>query len=287
MFYSALIGKPTKHSVSHVMYEMLAKAAHIDDPYKHIKIDVVEEELPKILLAFKELKFVGLNVTLPHKLAVINYIDDVDKDVIELGAVNTIKISNRIKGYNTDWLGIVTPIKRIVGKQKIENVTIFGTGGAARAAIYAAKNLGAKSIFVFFRDDKNDEKLQGIKNDEKKLVINLHNYSELNSYINKSQLIINATSAGMIGNDPLPFDINLISKINFNNKIFFDVVFNPLRTPLIDYFEKQGAITIDGLWMMIYQGIASLSIWLDQEITITRKCLEKIHKDLKKELNNV
>lgn len=285
MIYTALIGNPTRHSVSHVMYEELANYATLDQPYKHIKIDVANEDLAQTISAFKTLKFSGLNVTLPHKLAVMPLIDKVDDVVKELGAVNTIKFGNSTVGYNTDWVGIYTPVAAV--RQKIATVTIFGTGGAARAAIYAAKQLGAVKIYVHYRDEKDNVKTDDLKNRADALDIELCTYDDVRENIEVSDLIINATSAGMTGKDQQPFDLEQLSSLMMNKKIFLDAVFNPLETQLIRCFNRQGAHTIDGLWMMIYQGIAALEIWLDAKITIKEASLVDIHILLEEELSHV
>ncbi len=282
MKYTALIGNPTGHSVSHVMYEEMAKAALFDQPYKHIKIDVTNEDLAKAIKALQDLHFAGLNITLPHKLAVIPLLDHIDEVVEELGAVNTIKFGDSTTGHNTDWVGIYTPVAA-VGRE-IKTVTIFGTGGAARAAIYAAKRLGAHRIFVHYRNEADNVKTEDLKNRIDALGIELHKYDKVRENIDVSDLVINATSAGMVGKDRVPFDLAQIAGLAVTEKIYFDAVFNPLDTPLLRYFHEQGAHTIDGLWMMIYQGVAALEIWLDRKIEIEDSLLEDIHSLLTKEL---
>ncbi len=285
MYYSALIGYPTQHSISHDMYEELVKAAGLEEPYKHIKVDVEEKYLPKTLDAFKTLHFAGLNVTLPHKLAVIPLLDEVDEVVQELGAVNTIKFGNSTTGHNTDWLGIYKPIRKT--GRAVDTVTIFGSGGAARAAIYAAKRLGATGIHVLYRDESDNKKTLNLKERASELGISLHEYEQVSETVDKSDLVINATSAGMVGKDKLPFDTKKLDDLDVSNKIYFDVVFNPIDTPLLNYFKDRGALTVDGLWMMIHQGVAALETWLDKEIEIDEQDLERIHKKLLKELQNV
>lgn len=286
MYYTALIGNPTEHSVSHILYEELIKAAGIDVAYKHLKIDVTEPSLAEAVNALKVLHFAGISVTLPHKLAVMKYLDDTDDEVKELGAVNTIKVGPKLIGHNTDWRGIAIPVRRVI-PEGIEQATILGTGGAARAAIYACKQLGVSIITVIYREDSNDEKLANLKVRADYLGISLFEYKDVAALIRESDLIINATSAGMRGKDSTPFSLHELDGISLQDKLFFDVVFNPLKTPLLEYFGSRGAQTIDGLWMMIYQGISALGIWLDQEIEVERSQLETIHKKLEEELHHV
>ncbi|MCX6729203.1 MAG: shikimate dehydrogenase [Candidatus Saccharibacteria bacterium] len=224
----------------------------------------------------------GINVTLPHKLAVMPYLDFVDPVVEQLGAVNTISLKDGAKGYNTDWTGIYQPIKNLAAK--VDCVTIFGSGGAARAAIYAAKELGASKVNVLYRNEKDNYKTNDLMERKDELSITMLPYDDLRRVVEDSDLIINATSAGMVGQDASPFDLRLLNELDVSAKIYLDAVFNPLETPLLQLFKKNGAKTIDGLWMMIFQGVAALAIWLDRDVKIASDQLESIHQLLAKEL---
>ena len=102
----------------------------------------------------------------------------------------------------------------------------------------------------------------------------------------QADIIINATSAGMVGKDSTPFDLTKLTGVELKDKIFFDAVFNPLQTPLMQYFHSLGAATIDGLWMMIHQGVAALSIWLSEDIKISNQDLLRIHDQLKESISH-
>ena len=285
MKYSALIGKPTEHSVSHIMFGEIAKAAGLHDPYQHIRVDVNRSELAASLDAFNTLHFIGLNVTLPYKLDVIDCLEEVDPIASELGAVNTVKLGQTTTGYNTDWAGITESVRQFGTAKVYETATIFGTGGTARAAIYACKQLGAKDIHILYRHEAS-EATRNLQEQTSCLGITLHAYSEVSDAILSSQLVINATSAGMVGKDPLPFGLDSIKNTPVQDKVFVDAVFNPLETPLIRYFKLKGAATIDGLWMMLYQGVAALSIWLGHKVEVSTSDLVRMHGQLAKELKN-
>lgn len=285
MNYSALIGNPTDHSVSHVLYSELAKLADLPGFYQHLRIDVEHSMLEESLNSLKTLNFVGINVTLPFKLDIISYLDKLDPVIEDLGAVNTIKLGETTVGYNTDWVGIRDSVKHFAEGRNLGRAVIFGTGGAARAAIYACKQLGVKDITVMYREEKsaNTKKLLDQRD---RLGIELKSYDEIAQTINDSQLVINTTSAGMKGKTETPFDLSLISGIDLTDKVFHDAVFNPLETPLLRYFKEHGALTIDGLWMMIFQGVQSMSIWFDRAIAIDQESLSKLHTILEKELQH-
>jgi shikimate dehydrogenase len=283
MDYSALIGNPTDHSVSHVLYAELAKVVGIPNFYQHIRLNVHDDELAQSLDAFAALHFVGLSVTLPYKLDVIEHLDELDSVVNDLGAVNTIKLGKKRVGYNTDWVGIVESIRALGSKADYESVVIFGTGGAARAAIYACKELGVQGINVVYREKASPNTIN-LRERSSQLHISLHPYSEVINLLHSARLVINTTSAGMIGNEKSPFDLDTIEKGSLSDKVFLDAVFNPLRTPLLERFEYEGATTIDGLWMMIYQGVRALGIWFDRDIQVGASELQRIHNLLEKEL---
>ena len=286
MKYSALIGYPTRHSVSHLLYAELIKTVKIEDFYQHIRVDVQLHEFEQSLNAFRTLNFIGLSVTLPLKLEALRHLDKVDPVASELGAVNTIKLGDTTTGYNTDWIGIVESIKAFGNRTDYETATIFGTGGAAHAAIYACKQLGVQNINVVYRHNLS-QATRGLLESSERLGINMHEYNQVHGLIKRSQLIINATSAGMVHNDRLPFELKLIKDLLLTNKVFLDAVFNPINTPLLGHFKAQGACTVDGLWMMVFQGVKALSIWLDSPVPTKTSELKRIHSLLKAELSNV
>lgn len=285
MNYSALIGKPTQHSISPIMYEEIARAADIDEEYKHLKINVEADQLRDTIDAFRLLGFIGLNVTQPYKVDVIEYLDEVDDTVHQIGAVNTIRLHGATTGFNTDWVGIYKSVTK-AQIPTIDSVTVLGTGGAARAAIFAARKLDVDKINVLRRSAYESKNTHDLIQKRQELGITIVDYSVLDTAVEESQLIINATSAGMIGKDLLPFNLGDLTAIDLADKFFLDAVYNPLITPLIEFFKSRGAYTVDGLWMMIYQGLGAMSAWLDRDVSIDDGGINKIHDMLAKRLRN-
>lgn len=277
--YSALIGNPVAHSVSDIMFRELIHSAGFDCNYRHDKIKVLTNELKDTLELLSKKKYVGLNVTLPYKGSVMELIDELDLTAANIGAVNTIKInSNRLIGYNTDWIGLHKPIL-INSKKDNPAVCIFGTGGASRAAIYAARKI-SNNVYVLYRHYPNiSDSTQDLLNKQKALKITLLPYYDVKEIVDKSDIIINTTSTGMKGNVvKSPFNLDLLKDVNMQEKLFIDAVFNPVETILLQFFSNNGAKIVDGLWMMLYQGILALSIWFDKDIDIKHSELIKIHK---------
>lgn len=295
MKYSALIGNPTKHSVSPLLFEWIAE--QLPDPveYKHLKVDIPQTSgLKSALEAFRMLNFCGLNVTLPYKLDVVPILDKVDESILSIGAVNTIVFDSKNHksiGYNTDWYGIYRPLLEADDKCQEQKAVVFGTGGAARAVIYALLKLGIKDIIVLHRAVESD-KTKSLKNQfSNNVMIRFDIYEHIVQYVDTANIFINATSTGMVGQDakaPLELDL-LRGHEDFSCKIFFDCVFNPVDTPLISYFRSNGAATIDGLWMMIYQGLYAFELWTGNDVRdiFTKSSLNELHDLLQKGIEHV
>ncbi|KXY72245.1 MULTISPECIES: shikimate dehydrogenase [Bacillus] len=276
---SALIGNPVNHSVSDIMFNALIHSSEFYYSYRHDKINVEPDKLEDTLAMLSRNKYVGLNVTLPYKRSIIKYVDQLDTTAAHIGAVNTIKINNNsLVGFNTDWFGLYKPLL-IHSKKNEPVICIFGTGGASRAAIYAARKI-SNDVYVFYRESPNvSNSTQDLLQRQKDLRITLLPYRNVKDIVNRSDIIINTTSTGMKGNiETTPFNIEVLENINMKKKIFIEAVFNPVETTLGKFFTGSGAKTIDGLWMMIYQGILALSIWLERDIHIKNEDLKKIHK---------
>ncbi|HDR8072394.1 TPA: shikimate dehydrogenase [Bacillus cereus] len=282
---SALIGNPIEHSVSDVMFSALISSNERHYNYHHDKINVSPSQLKNTLVMLLEKKYIGLNVTLPYKRSVMEFINELDLTAAEIGAVNTIKInSDGLVGYNTDWVGLHKPIL-IHSKTDNPIICIFGTGGASRAAIYAARKT-SNNVYVLYRDAPNvSDSTQDLLHRQKELGITLLPYVDVKNTVDKSDIIINTTSTGMKNNIiQTPFNIKLLDDVNMKDKLFIDAVFNPVETTLLQFFASNGAKTVDGLWMMIYQGVLALSIWLEKDIKIKDADLIEIHKLLTEDI---
>jgi len=288
--YSALIGNPVDHSVSDVLFGELFRALNYSDntvEYEHRKINVKPENLKAAVQNLSlDGSCIGYNVTLPYKIEIVKYFDSLDKTSMEIGAVNTVNIKNQTStGYNTDWIGLLVSIRKFT-KTNNPKVCIFGSGGASRAAIYAAKQI-SDNIVVLYREYPNiSSATRELIKKKDVLGIKLDTYANVKDIISGSKIIINTTSTGMIGvKDDAPFDLSLLNGIDLTKKLFIDAVFNPVNTPLIKYLNSNGANTVDGLWMMIYQATKALSIWLDREIIFNSLSLGEIHNKLEEAIN--
>lgn len=283
MYYTALIGNPVEHSVSPALFEYLAQSQDMD--YRHLKINIEPENLKASLESLAVLSFSGLNVTLPYKQDVIKYMDEMDFAPANMGAVNTITFEDgRMKGWNTDWAGIAEGLTAH-GVSTYFKAVVFGSGGAARAAIYALRQLGCDRIFVLHREPV-DEKTQKLMVDTENSNVTMAPYDRLEEIVRDADIIMNMSSAGMTGQDSAPFDVSRLDKINLQATVFLDAVFNPVETQLLNYFKVRGLTVIDGLWMMIYQGLAAFELWTGHNVSLTEEQKQEIHNSLKKEVEH-
>lgn len=284
---SALIGFPTRHSVSDIMFRKLFSYTNASELYTHNKIDVQESNLKKIIKELIDANYLGFNVTLPYKLIINKYVDFFDSSAKEAMAINTVKIcNNTLIGYNTDWYGMYYPTLKILGKGNY-NVSILGTGGACRAAILASRRLTSGNINVFYRCDPHISKAtKELLKSQYKYNINMYSYDYFIKSLDNTKLIINATPVGMRGyNEFFPFNLNeILNQVDFHKKVLIDFVFNPVNTDLINVLSHGGCEIIDGLWIMLYQGLQALSIWTNHKIEILDYQIISLYNELKEKI---
>ncbi|MDV8022202.1 shikimate dehydrogenase [Rhodococcus sp. IEGM 1330] len=279
MKYAALIGNPVEHSVAPYLHEYLARMHHIE--FRYLKIKVAEGQVHSTLASLKQLGFCGCNVTLPYKEEVKGYVGTLDNAAKGSGAVNTIVLhSDGAVGRNTDWIGVeqgLIAAGLVVGPD--DRAVVLGSGGAARAAIYALKQLGFETVEVFHVTPA-DEKTQRLSAESPTGGFTMHTYDEVVGGIDRAKVVCNMTSTGMAGQDSTPFDLTRLDTISLSGKYFFDAVFNPVNTPFLKYAGDNGAVIVDGIWMMIYQGIPAFAAWTGEEVHLQKAQLRELHSML-------
>lgn len=249
-----IVADPATHSLSPPMHYAAYKNLGLEKDFIFLRRRVTSENLKKFMDEVKkDDNFRGASVSTPHKVDIINYLDEIDKVAKKIGAVNTIvKKGKKIKGYNTDYLGILNPLKKIVNL-KGKKAAVLGAGGAARAAVYALISQRAK-VTIFNRDIKKAENLASEFNCD---------YDSLNlSKIYNFDIVIDATRVGMD-----PKDLPLIRKHLIKpSQIIFDVVYP--TTKLIKIAKQQGAKTISGIEMLLFQGVEQFKLFTGKNISI-------------------
>ena len=261
--FLALIGNPISHSLSPIMQNAAIRYLGLDLIY--IAIPCKNEDLEIVVNSLKKMNFKGLNITIPFKQKVFNCCSEISPVAKKVKAINTLKLNDNKNwiGTNTDIDGFIYPLKNLnlIKKTSI----ILGSGGAARSAIQGLINLKVSQITIISRnksslnelitDFENDIKIDGL----------LNTNTEVDNLIEETDLIVNTTPAGMsktTNHDELPFGKSFWETIN-SNTIVYDLIYNPAPTPLLEFSAKKGCMTIDGLKMLVAQGMKSISFWTD------------------------
>jgi 3-dehydroquinate dehydratase/shikimate dehydrogenase len=258
-----LIGCPVGHSLSPHMHNAVLSVLGANAVY--LPVFVPDNQLGDFVRDFLhpktrkiDLNFGGASVTVPHKVAIQEFLDEIDKTAKEIGAVNTIVVKeDKLIGYNTDILGAILPLKSKLNLMGAK-VTVLGAGGAARALVAGLKLQGAK-ITVYGR---NKEKLTYLID---KFGVSGKFFDEFNKDSNESaDLLVNTTPIGMKSwQSEINIPIKAQSLRNFS--LVYDLVYNPLKTPLLEEAERQGINTLGGLEMLVAQAAEQLKLWTSLE----------------------
>ena len=262
--FIALIGKPVSHSLSPIMQNAALQYLGLDLIY--IAIPCRNEDLKIVLNSLKKINCKGLNITIPFKEKVFDLCSDISPIANKLKAINTLKLNSEREwsATNTDVEGFIFPLKNLnlTNKQSV----ILGSGGAARSVIQGLINLNFSTISVVSR---NKTSLDGlIKNFDNQIKIQglLHNDDQTQNFIKEADLIVNTTPVGMKiatnKTNALPYGEIFWRSLN-EKTIVYDLIYNPAPTYLLKYCSKRGCMTIDGLQMLVAQGMQSLSFWTD------------------------
>ena len=276
-----IIGHPIKHSFSPHMHNMCFKEQGLN--YIYLPFDVPTSNLKDALKSMNVLGIRGLNVTLPHKEKIIQFMDHVSEEASTVGAVNTIvNEGSQLFGYNTDINGIVETLNPYKDEIAKSTVTVIGAGGAARSVLYALiRHFKVDKINIINRTEERTEaikdyfidkmRFENIKTFELMAKENLPQFQE-------SKLIINTTSIGMAPNiDDTPTEI----KEAFNSsQIVFDLIYNPIKTKFLEIAESQGAKIINGLEMFVVQGAKSFELWTGKKMD-TNLMFDELSKTIK------
>ena len=267
MRHFAVIGHPISHSLSPLMHNTAFKLLGLDCEYE--MLDIEPASLKQAIERFKEQKWGGFNVTVPHKEAIIPLLDEIVPEARAVGAVNTVvNHNNKLIGYNTDVIGVERSLR--LDREKIECTmcTIMGSGGVARSVAYVlVHNIKPKAItFSALFPEQAYALIKNLGNSNVQFNVIHCTDASLEPAIKNSTLIVNATDVGMfphILDSPLPNPHWLSVK-----HIVFDLVYRPLTTRLQNDAQVAGAKTIDGLGMFIHQGAAAFQIWTGIEMPL-------------------
>jgi len=262
--FIALIGNPVSHSLSPIMQNAALQYLGLDLIY--IAIPCSNEDLELVLNSLKKINCKGLNITIPHKERVFDLCNEISPIAKKIKAINTLKLNNNKdwSGTNTDVDGFVYPLKKfnLTKKKSI----VLGSGGAARSTIQGLINSNLSTISVVSRNKSSlDTLVKNFKN-QIELQCFLNSDNQAQNLIEEADLIVNTTPVGMKTaknkTNDLPYGETFWRSLN-SKSIIYDLIYNPAPTPLLEFSAKKGCLTIDGLQMLIAQGMKSLSFWTD------------------------
>ena len=256
-----LIGHPVEHSFSPPMHNAAFKALEMD--YVYTAFDVNPNDLKNAIVGAQALNIKGFNVTIPHKIEVMKYLNEIDEVASLIGAVNTIDFKD-LKGYNTDGIGALKAIGEVT-KIKNKNVVIAGAGGASRAISFYLAKYGADKLTILHR---NVDKAQKLAEDvlASGLIDDVSSDDIRKMDLDDADILINTTPVGM---HPNVDDVPIASyELMHEDLVVFDAVYNPNETGLLKEAIKAGAKPVYGIKMLLYQGAESFEIWTGKKAPI-------------------
>jgi len=261
-----LFGYPVKHTVSPSMHNAAFRALGLD--FVYLPFSVHPKNLKYALKSLHMLNFLGVNVTVPYKQAVMKYLDKITKDAQFIGAVNTILVkNNRLIGYNTDGAGFI----KSLAEYSIKGKTMFllGAGGAGYAVAIQSAVSGLKRIFIADVEKKRADRLVKRVPRAKAKTVGIGN--SMKDMLQKADIIVNATPIGLNPKDPISIPAEWIPK----ERLVYDLVYNPAKTKLLKAAESIGCKTMNGSGMLLYQGAMAFEIWTGGHapVPIMRKAL--------------
>lgn len=276
--YCAVLGHPVRHSASPPMQNAGLAALGLD--WRYLAFDVPAEELPAALAGAKAMRFIGLNLTVPHKLLALPLVEAKDPSAETWGAVNTIRFEARLAsvgwqplraldlvpedapvrahGFNTDADAITQALREDLGLDPAgKRVLLLGAGGAGRTA---ALKLASDGAAVLFLVNRTTSKAQAVAAEIRERFPRVR--LELGYPPAGVDLVLNATSLGLKPTDPLPFDRHQFRLEQA--PAVYDMIYRPAKTPLLDAARAAGCRVANGLGMLLYQGAKALEIWSGQ-----------------------
>lgn len=266
---ACLIGHPVEHSFSPYIHNFLAKEYNVD--LKYTCFDVEPTKVKEALEGIKALGIIGSNVTIPHKIEVIPYLDQIDKNASIIGAVNTIKNQEgRLIGYNTDGIGFVKSVLEEGHVLKDKHVMVLGAGGASRAVVVELAAHGVRKITICNNTlEKADNLAENVRANFAEVEVKTMPLKVTSEDLQDIQFLINTTPLGMSSKSDLsPIDEAIVPP---SDLVVCDIVYTPHDTKLLQWAMRNHLKVVHGIGMLINQAISSFEIWTGLEIDAYEK----------------
>lgn len=277
-----LFGHPIKHTYSPFIHNIAFEINKLD--YVYIPFDIPPANLKNAVKGILALGIKGFNLTIPHKEKIMEFMSNISEEASIVGSVNTVvNEMGKLNGYNTDVTGILETLNPYKKSISGEMISVVGSGGAARAVVYALiRHFKPKKIFLINRTEQRAETL--INYFKAKMKFDGFSIKELYppalvNIFKDSKLIVNSTSVGMY--PEIDDAVTTLDDSFTKDQIVFDLVYNPLKTKLLQIAEKKGATILDGLNMLVYQAAGAFKLWTGEEMPI-----DKLLKSLQLYINS-
>ena len=258
-----VIGNPIDHSLSPKLQNWWLKENNINAVYDKIKLE--DHEIKNFIQDIKKQKIAGCNVTVPFKKTVIPFLDKLSPEAEQTQSVNTITFNNGdLVGHNTDIAGFDTAIKKLNFNVKGKKVLILGAGGVVPSIIIALKNMNVQELIISNRTREKAENLRDLFDNLKIL-----DWGDLTDF----HMVINATSLGL-NNETIDLDFSSLAQ----DKLFYDVIYNPHETHFLKMGKQLGHKIENGKTMFIYQALEAFKLW--------HNIVPKVNRDTFKLLDN-
>jgi shikimate dehydrogenase len=255
---AGVIGSPIAHSKSPQIHQHWLKTYGI--PGYYIPMDIVASDLENAIRMLPRMGFVGVNITIPHKEAVLSIADLVTDRAILIGAANTLifRKDGKIHADNTDGYGFIENLKTGAPgwNPKSGPAAVLGAGGSARAVIASLLDAGVPEILISNRTRVRAEKLKADFGSRLKIF----DWVQAGNMMDSAALVVNTTSLGMLGKGEMRVPLDGLS----SQSVVTDLVYAPLKTKLLETAEAQGCVTVDGLGMLLHQAVPAFERWFGQ-----------------------
>lgn len=270
---ACVIGWPIKHSRSPLIHNYWIKQHNIDGVYERRAVE--PRDLSQFIRNLSSHGYVGCNVTIPHKESALTSVDEYDERVAKTGSLNTIYLRDRkICATSTDGDGFLNNIYAYAPNFQFRDkkILMIGAGGSARAICERLLHQNVHSISVLNRTSARILELQNIFGNQIKTVPE----NQLETQLRQSDMLINTTSQGMVGQPDLQIDLRQLPK----HAVVADIVYVPLKTNLILQAEALGLITVPGLGMLLHQAVEGFSHWFGVRPQVTQELYDMIAQDI-------
>ena len=259
-----VIGNPIAHSLSPKLHNSWLKENNIEASYDKVQLNI--DEIDSFIDSIKQQKIAGCNVTVPFKKTVIPYLDRLSPEAEKTQSVNTITFEgNNLVGHNTDIVGFRKAIKSLKFSIRYKNILILGAGGVVPSIIFALKKLDVSAIKVSNRTKQKAEDLKFFFKD-----LEIIEWGDLPDF----DVIINATSIGL-NNEIINLDFSKSGK----NKLFYDVIYNPIETNFLKKGKELGNMAENGRNMFLYQASEAFKLWHGITPKINEEILKLLDND--------